>query len=112
AFATGATKKRSMVAVSAGLLNEMDDDAVEGVIAHEVAHIANGDMVTMTLLQGVVNTFVVFLSRIVAFVASRFVREEVAPLVHLIAVIRSEEHTSELQSRFDLVCRLLLEKKI
>src|SRR5699024_11242225 len=87
AFATGATKKRSMVAVSAGLLNEMDDDAVEGVIAHEVAHIANGDMVTMTLLQGVVNTFVVFLSRIVAFVASRFVREEVAPLVHLIAVI-------------------------
>src|SRR5690625_5201494 len=48
AFATGATKKRSMVAVSAGLLNEMDDDAVEGVIAHEVAHIANGDMVTMT----------------------------------------------------------------
>jgi len=87
AFATGATKKRSMVAVSAGLLNEMDDDAVEGVIAHEVAHIANGDMVTMTLLQGIVNTFVVFLSRIVAFVASRFVREEVAPLVHLIAVI-------------------------
>src|SRR5690625_566496 len=87
AFATGPSKKRSLVAVSAGLLNEMDDDAVEGVIAHEVAHIANGDMVTMTLLQGIVNTFVVFLSRIVAFVASRFVREEVAPLVHLIAVI-------------------------
>ncbi len=58
----GHPKKRSLVAVSRGLLVEMDEDAVEGVIAHEVAHIANGDMVTMTLLQGVVNTFVVFLA--------------------------------------------------
>src|SRR5699024_11025459 len=56
AFATGPSKKRSLVAVSSGLLTEMDDDAVEGVIAHEIAHISNGDMVTMTLLQGVVNT--------------------------------------------------------
>jgi heat shock protein HtpX len=87
AFATGPSKKRSLVAVSTGLLQEMDDAAVEGVIAHEVAHIANGDMVTMTLLQGVVNTFVVFLSRIVAFIASRFVKEELAPLVHFIAII-------------------------
>lgn len=87
AFATGPTKKRSLVAVSAGLLNEMDDDAIEGVIAHEVAHIANGDMVTMTLLQGVVNTFVVFLARIVAFAVSRLVRSELAPIVHFIAVI-------------------------
>jgi len=87
AFATGPSKKRSLVAVSAGLLQEMDDDAVEGVIAHEVAHIANGDMVTMTLLQGVVNTFVVFLARVVAFVVSRFVREELAPLVHIVAII-------------------------
>ncbi|NQD67483.1 protease HtpX [Bacillus haikouensis] len=87
AFATGPSKKRSLVAVSTGLLNEMDDDAVEGVIAHEVAHIANGDMVTMTLLQGVVNTFVVFLSRIAAWIASRFVKEEMAPIVHFIAVI-------------------------
>ena len=87
AFATGPTKKRSLVAVSAGLLNEMDDDAIEGVIAHEVAHIANGDMVTMTLLQGVVNTFVVFLARIVAFAVSRFVRDELAPIVHFIAII-------------------------
>src|SRR5699024_6576017 len=79
AFATGPTKKKSLVAVSAGLLNEMDDDAIEGVIAHEVAHIANGDMVTMTLLQGVVNTFVVFLSRIVAYIASLFVRDDLAP---------------------------------
>lgn len=87
AFATGPSKKRSLVAVSAGLLDEMDDDAVEGVIAHEVAHITNGDMVTMTLLQGVVNTFVVFLSRIVALIASQFVREEIAPVVHFIAII-------------------------
>lgn len=87
AFATGPSKKRSLVAVSAGLLNEMDDDAVEGVIAHEVAHVANGDMVTMTLLQGVVNTFVVFLARIVAFAASQFVRSEIAPIVHFIAII-------------------------
>src|SRR5690625_3258939 len=87
AFATGPSKKRSLVAVSAGLLNEMDDDAVEGVNAHEVAHIANGDMVTMTLLQGVVNTFVVFLARIVAFAVSRFVRENLAPIVHLLAII-------------------------
>lgn len=87
AFATGPSKKRSLVAVSTGLLEEMDRDAVEGVIAHEVAHIANGDMVTMTLLQGVVNTFVVFLSRIAAWIASRLVKEELAPIVHFIAVL-------------------------
>src|SRR5690625_7836978 len=80
AFATGPTKKRSLVAVSAGLINEMDDDAIEGIIAHEIAHVANGDMVTMTLLQGVVNTFVVFLARIVAFGASQLVRSEMAPI--------------------------------
>jgi heat shock protein HtpX len=87
AFATGPSKKRSLVAVSTGLLQEMDDDAVEGVIAHEVAHIANGDMVTMTLLQGVVNTFVVFLARIAAYLVSQFVREDLAPIVHFIAII-------------------------
>lgn len=87
AFATGPTKKRSLVAVSSGLLYEMDDDAIEGVIAHEIAHIANGDMVTMTLLQGVVNTFVVFLARVAAFTVSRFTREELAPIVHFIAII-------------------------
>ncbi|WP_121604039.1 protease HtpX [Virgibacillus sp. Bac332] len=86
AFATGPSKKRSLVAVSTGLLQEMDD-AVEGVIAHEVAHVANGDMVTMTLLQGIVNTFVVFLARIAAFIVSRFVKEELAPIVHFIAII-------------------------
>lgn len=87
AFATGPSKRRSLVAVSTGLLETMDADAVEGVLAHEVAHIANGDMVTMTLLQGVVNTFVVFLSRIAAFIASRFVREELQGVVHFIAII-------------------------
>jgi len=87
AFATGPTKKRSLVAVSSGLLETMDDRAVEGVLAHEVAHIANGDMVTMTLLQGVINTFVVFLSRVVAFALSRFVKEELQPIVHFIAII-------------------------
>ncbi len=87
AFATGPSKKRSLVAVSTGLIREMDDAAIEGVIAHEVAHIANGDMVTMTLLQGVVNTFVVFLARIAAWIASRFVKEELAPIVHFLAII-------------------------
>lgn len=87
AFATGPSKKRSLVAVSQGLLEEMDDDAIEGVIAHEVAHVANGDMVTMTLLQGVVNTFVVFLARIIAYAVSQVVREDLAPVVHFIAVI-------------------------
>lgn len=87
AFATGPSKKRSLVAVSSGLLHTLDRDAVEGVIAHEVAHIANGDMVTMTLLQGVVNTFVVFLSRIAAWAVSRFAKEELAPIVHFLAII-------------------------
>lgn len=66
AFATGATKNSSLVAVSTGLLNTMSQDEAEAVVAHEVAHIANGDMVTMTLLQGVLNTFVIFLSRMIA----------------------------------------------
>lgn len=72
AFATGATKNSSLVAVSSGLLNDMDPGAIEGVIAHEMAHILNGDMVTMTLLQGVMNTFVIFGSRIVANIADSF----------------------------------------
>lgn len=66
AFATGATKNSSLVAVSSGLLDQMTKDEIEGVIAHEMGHILNGDMVTMTLLQGVLNTFVVFLARIIA----------------------------------------------
>lgn len=70
AFATGATKSNSLVAVSTGLLNAMTQDEAEAVVAHEVAHIANGDMVTMTLLQGVLNTFVIFLSRMIATAVS------------------------------------------
>ena len=65
AFATGMSKNKSLVAVSTGLLRGMRRDEVEGVLAHEVAHVANGDMVTLTLIQGVLNTFVIFLSRIV-----------------------------------------------
>lgn len=87
AFATGPSKKRSLVAVSQGLLDSMDEDAVEGVIAHEVAHVANGDMVTMTLLQGIINTFVVFLSRVAAMIVSRFVRSELQWIVQFAAII-------------------------
>lgn len=67
AFATGPSKNNSLVAVSTGLLNQMTSEEVEGVLAHEVAHIANGDMVTMALIQGVVNAFVMFFARIAAF---------------------------------------------
>ncbi|CAM4028079.1 MULTISPECIES: protease HtpX [Vibrio] len=66
AFATGAKRDDSLVAVSTGLLNSMTQDEAEAVLAHEVSHIANGDMITMTLMQGVVNTFVIFLSRFIA----------------------------------------------
>ena len=66
AFATGATKNNSLVAVSTGLLDNMTEDEAEAVVAHEIAHITNGDMVTMTLLQGVLNTFVIFLSRMIS----------------------------------------------
>lgn len=76
AFATGPTKNRSLVAVSTGLLNRMDRDQVEGVIAHEVAHITNGDMVTMTLVQGIMNAFVMFLARVIAFAVSQNAKEE------------------------------------
>ncbi len=70
AFATGPSQKRSLVAVSSGLLNRMADADVRAVLAHEISHIANGDMVTMTLLQGVINAFVMFLARILAYAIS------------------------------------------
>ena len=72
AFATGAFKNNALVAVSTGLLQGMTREEVEAVIGHEVAHIANGDMVTMTLIQGVMNTFVVFLSRVVGYLVDSF----------------------------------------
>ena len=71
AFATGAFRDSALVAVSSGLLESMSREEVEAVLGHEVAHIANGDMVTLTLIQGVVNTFVVFLSRVVGYVVDR-----------------------------------------
>lgn len=70
AFATGPTQKRSLVAVSTGLLNRMSKDEIEGILGHEISHINNGDMITMTLLQGIVNSFVMFLARILAFFVS------------------------------------------
>ncbi|MCS7205149.1 MAG: protease HtpX [Leptospiraceae bacterium] len=76
AFATGPSKNNSLVAVSTGLIENMDRNAVDGVLGHEVAHIANGDMVTMTLLQGIINAFVIFFARIIAFIISNFVKDE------------------------------------
>ncbi|MCX7264252.1 MAG: protease HtpX [Betaproteobacteria bacterium] len=74
AFATGAFKNSALVAVSTGLLQNMTHEEIEAVIGHEVAHIANGDMVTMTLIQGVMNTFVVFLSRVIGYAVDSFLR--------------------------------------
>lgn len=74
AFATGATKNRSLVAVSTGLLQMMSREEAEAVIAHEVAHVANGDMVTLTLIQGVMNTFVFFLARVIGYLVDAFLR--------------------------------------
>lgn len=73
AFATGPSQDRALLAISTGLLSRMDRSALEGVLGHEVSHIANGDMVTMTLLQGVVNTFVMFFSRIIGHTVDRVV---------------------------------------
>jgi len=73
AFATGARRNNALVAVSAGLLQNMPRDEVEAVLAHEISHVANGDMVTLTLVQGVVNTFVIFLSRIVGHFVDRVI---------------------------------------
>lgn len=74
AFATGPSKSNSLVAVSTGLLNRMNRDEVEGVIGHEVAHIANGDMVTMTLIQGIINAFVMFFARIIGYAVANAMR--------------------------------------
>lgn len=75
AFATGPSKRRSLVAISSGLLQRMDRNEVEGVIGHEISHIANGDMVTMTLLQGIINAFVMFMARVLAYVVSGLGRD-------------------------------------
>lgn len=73
AFATGWNKDAALVAVSTGLVNSMNRDEIEAVLAHEISHVANGDMVTLTLIQGVVNTFVIFLSRVIAFFVDRVI---------------------------------------
>lgn len=90
AFATGPTRNRALVAVSTGLLRRMNRSEVEGVLAHEVAHIANGDMVTMTLLQGVVNAFVMFLARAIAWAVASATRrsEDEGPSYALFFVVQ------------------------
>lgn len=87
AFATGPSKNRSLVAVSTGLLQRMNRDEVDGVLGHEIAHVANGDMVTMTLVQGVVNAFVMFFARIIAYAVSQNVRDEARYMVHFLTTI-------------------------
>lgn len=73
AFATGANRNRALVAVSSGILEQMSRDELEAVLGHEISHIANGDMITLTLIQGVVNTFVIFFSRIIGFLVDRLI---------------------------------------
>jgi heat shock protein HtpX len=79
AFATGPTKKRSLVAVSQGLLERMDANELQGVLAHEVAHIKNGDMVTMTLIQGIINAMVIFFSRAIAWAVAQRLSDDDNP---------------------------------
>jgi heat shock protein HtpX len=95
AFATGAFRNSALVAVSSGLLGSMSREEVEAVLGHEMAHVANGDMVTLTLIQGVVNTFVVFLSRVVAFFVDRI-------------VFRTQRGTGPGYFITTIVCQLLL----
>jgi heat shock protein HtpX len=87
AFATGPSKKKSLVAVSSGLLSNMRREETEGVLAHELAHIQNGDMVTMTLIQGVVNAFVLYLSRVVAGIVRNAVDERYAVMLSFVVTI-------------------------
>ncbi len=90
AFATGPSKRRSLVAFSTGLLHSMDRNEIEGVAAHEIAHIANGDMVTMTLLQGVINAFVMFFARAIAWAVSQNAKEENRRLYAMLITIGLE----------------------
>ena len=87
AFATGPGKNNSLVAVSSGLLESMDNDAIEWVVAHEMAHILNGDMVTMTLLQWVINTFVIFISRVIGQIVASRVDEKASGMVYILVSI-------------------------
>lgn len=87
AFATGPTRNRALVAVSTGLLQRMNDREVSGVLSHEVAHIANGDMVTMTLLQGVINVFAMFIARLAAHAISSNFRDGARTAVYFVTLI-------------------------
>jgi heat shock protein HtpX len=90
AFATGMNRNNALVAVSTGLLRHMQADEVEAVLGHEISHIANGDMITMGLIQGVVNTFVIFLSRIIGYVVDRVVfrtQQGVGPAYYICSII-------------------------
>ena len=87
AFATGSSKRSSLVAVSSGLMRSMRREEIEGVLAHEVSHIQNGDMVTMTLIQGVVNAFSIFFSRVIANVVRQLVDERISGLVFFVTTI-------------------------
>ena len=87
AFATGPTKSRALVAVSTGLLNSMNGGELEGVLGHEITHISNGDMVTMTLIQGIVNAFVMFLARVIGFAVSQSAREQNRRGINFMVVI-------------------------
>ena len=92
AFATGPSKSRSLVAVSSGLLGRMSKDELEGVLGHEISHVANGDMITLTLIQGVINAFVMFLARVAAFAVSQALRgnndreERGSPMIQYVMV--------------------------
>jgi heat shock protein HtpX len=90
AFATGPSKRRALVAFSTGLLSSMSKNEVEGVAAHELAHVKNGDMVTLTLLQGVMNAFVMFFARIIAFAVSQNVKEESRHMVQWVVTMVGE----------------------
>ena len=87
AFATGPSKRSSLVAVSSGLMRSMRREEIEGVLAHEVSHIQNGDMVTMTLIQGVVNAFSIFFSRVIANIVRQLVDERISGIVFFVATI-------------------------
>ena len=87
AFATGPSKRSSLVAVSSGLMRSMTREEIEGVLAHEVSHIQNGDMVTMTLIQGVVNAFSIFFSRVIANIVRQLVDERISGLVFFVTTI-------------------------
>jgi heat shock protein HtpX len=87
AFATGPTKSRALVAVSAGLLETMDRNQIEGVLGHEISHVSNGDMVTMTLIQGIINALVMFLARVISFFLVRSKDEDSSPFMRYMVVI-------------------------